>query len=373
MAKPFAPYIASPVRNGIYYQARWYDAQGVRHSRGLGKITPAKARRACNKMTVDMARNPSSVTSGNAPKLMDFLQHYLEHRHDVAKRTLQSHQKTGQYLIDHLGANVRINRISRATASGWREWLYTLKIAEDTVCGHVRNAKMMFQRAVDKEILGTNPFSRLKSTAPAPDKIWHYVDRDELTKLLDACPDIHWRVLIALCRLAGLRRGEALAMRWEDVTWSECRMIVYSQVEVATTKKRMRVTPIDPPRCQPGLEAILMDAHGQAEPGQTMVIPQGHIKAGSVHRKVNGIIKKSGLKPYAKPIHTLRKNCVTDWAQIYPQGVLMEWLGHSEKVSQRHYQKVPDELYRRYNTESANQVNGTMAAQYNTDKANEYT
>jgi hypothetical protein len=41
----------------------------------------------------------------------------------------------------------------------------------------------------------------------------------------------------------------------------------------------------------------------------------------------------------------MRRNCETDWAQVYPQYAVSTWLGHGIEVSARHYLQVPEELY----------------------------
>jgi len=43
----------------------------------------------------------------------------------------------------------------------------------------------------------------------------------------------------------------------------------------------------------------------------------------------------------------MRRNCETDWAQVYPQYVVSAWIGHGIEVSARHYLQVPQELYDR--------------------------
>jgi len=94
------------------------------------------------------------------------------------------------------------------------------------VCLHVRNAKTIFNHAVRDDLILLNPFGRLKSTAAEPDKDWKYVRLEELDKLLDACQNVGWKMLIALCRLAGLRRGGALQLLWSDINWEKLAQIV---------------------------------------------------------------------------------------------------------------------------------------------------
>jgi hypothetical protein len=52
----------------------------------------------------------------------------------------------------------------------------------------------------------------IRTRAPETDKDWYSVQMNDLEKLMDACPNDSWKTLLALCRLAGLRRGEAVSL-----------------------------------------------------------------------------------------------------------------------------------------------------------------
>src|SRR5262245_39027585 len=114
-------------------------------------------------------------------------------------------------------------------------------MAEVSVCHRCGDAKTMFKRAIEHDLLLFNPFDRLKVRAPKPDKNWHYVSRADLDKLLAACKSTGWKALIALCRLAGLRRGEALSLRWSGVDWQNRRLTIFAE---KTGLKR--TVPLDP-------------------------------------------------------------------------------------------------------------------------------
>ena len=62
-------------------------------------------------------------------------------------------------------------------------------------------------------------------------------------------------------------------------------------------------------------------------------------------RKSGKILKAAGLTRWSKLDHTLRKNAEMDWAAKYPQHVVCDWIGHDMAVSQKHYLRVPEELY----------------------------
>jgi len=50
---------------------------------------------------------------------------------------------------------------------------------------------------------------------------------------------------------------------------------------------------------------------------------------------------------WAKPYHTLRKNCETDWLAAYPVMDVCRWLGHSPTVAMKHYHQTTASTMRR--------------------------
>jgi len=210
-------------------------------------------------------------------------------------------------------------------------------MAEASVCIHVRNTKTIFNHAVRDDLILFNPFDRLKGTAAEPDKNWKYVSLEELDKLLVACPNVGWKMLIALCRLAGLRRGEALRLLWSDINWEEHHFTV-----IAEKTGRRRVVPIGPKLYQ-----LLLDAFDQAEEGEKRICP---ISQYALWPNFQVYRKRAGIERWKDAFKVLRRNCETDWAQKYPQYAVSTWIGHDIQVSARHYLQVPAELYKKVAT-----------------------
>ena len=52
-----------------------------------------------------------------------------------------------------------------------------------------------------------------------------------------------------------------------------------------------------------------------------------------------------GLARWKDAFKAMRRNCETDWAQVYPQYAVSAWIGHGIEVSARHYLQVPEEFY----------------------------
>ena len=209
------------------------------------------------------------------------------------------------------------------------------RVEGQTVCQDVRNAKVIFSHALKDDLILYNPFDRLDGNAPVPEKNWKYVTREELHLLLLACPSTEWRTLLALCRLAGLRQGEALTLPWSAIDWKAQRMRVVPQKTGIP-----RVTPIEPE-----LYELVREAHSAATAGQERVIPPGAIGLTNLWRDFGVICKKAGLKRWPDWCQVLRRNCETDWAQRFPQYVVSTWIGHDIKVPSRYYLQVPEQLY----------------------------
>ena len=343
---------------GRSWVAYYYDSTGKRCGKSLGLvkghsanrtkgINQRQARVLRDRLAVELKTNPA--ISAHAPRLGDFLNQYLESRNDLKPSTKKLHEMTCRYIESYFGSGVRIDRIDRAGTRAWHSALaqgtlasvrrskqfdgHQLTVA--TICRCVREAKAIFSRAVDDDLIPFNPFTRLKGKAPEPDKDWKYVSFDEFDRLLDVCPNAGWRAFLGLCRISGLRRGEALGLEWPQVDWETKRLTVIAQ----KTGKR-RIVPIEP--C---LHGLLLEAFEAAEPGDPFVLPASMVSRSSVRKRFEAIIRQAGLVQWQNLFQVLRRNRETDWAQKYPQYVVSYWMGHDMKVSEEHYLQVPSELY----------------------------
>ena len=330
--------------NGRYWQAFYYDSIGRRKAKSLGpkkKLSRRQAKVMCDRLAAKLCLNPARADARHSPALENFLNRYIDNRTDIKPATKDLYEQTKEYLLMFFEGDVRIDRIPRTMAADWRAAMASGKIvlnrkgkknAEASICIHVRNAKTMFNQAVQEDLIIFNPFDRLKGMAREPDKNWKHVSPEELDKLLDACPSWGWKLQIALCRLAGLRRGEALNLTWPDVDWEHHRLTV-----IAEKTSRQRVVPIEPKLYQ-----LLLDAFAQAEEGENRICP---ISRHGLWRNFQVYRKRAGLEKWKDAFKVMRRNCETDWSQVYPQYVVSTWLGHGIEVSARHYLQVPEELY----------------------------
>lgn len=321
------------IENG-YWRVRLTMPDGTRKSFGLGhsdRVSPTEAGRQAKAIMRDVLLG--RVATGTDTPLSKWRDSYLASKGEWSHLTREDVEKSLDKLIDHFGKDRRIGSITSTEAEAFAAELLASGLAKNTVRKHCRNIKAMFQAAVDAEpqVIASSPFRRVASSVVSTPKDWATVTEADLQAILDACPNPGYKALFALCRLAGLRRSEAVALRWEHVTPE--RIAVYPRSDTEGTKQRYREVPV-----QPKLAAILANI---SRSGYGPCDGVEEDKA-AFYRVLTGILSAAKVQQYAKPLHTLRKNLETEWLSKYPMSKVAHWLGHSPTVAMKHYDR-PEE------------------------------
>jgi len=254
---------------------------------------------------------------------------------------MELHQQTGKYLLAFFGEDRHVDTISRqdarafkaALAAGELQHVNSRKtgvMAASTVNLHIRNARKIFTVAADDDLVLFNAFDKLAAGTPAVEKVWHYNSMGEFNRLLAVCPRPGWRVFLALCRLAGLRQGEALRLRRRHVDWGHKCLSVW-----APKTKRSRLVPISLE-----LQSILREAFDRTTGDDDFIVTGVTIP--NLWRDFQVIAKHAGVQVWKKWCHTLRKNCEEDWNnRRHPLYKVAAWMGHSSSVAMEFY--LPDD------------------------------
>lgn len=335
--------------NGDYWQASYYDLDGRRRRVNLGpkdSMTKAAARREANQLAAQFIAKPNTRTSVRTMTLEQFRPEYFRLRaNDLKDGTALLHGYTFDRLCGYFGGGAKLDRITAYAAAGWRAWLCDQpskrgkpgpdkeKLSNLSVSRHIRDAKVVFNFAVQLGLCKSNPFEHVKPGAVHVAKEWHKVSREDLRKIM-AAGSGDWPVLFALARLAGMRRGEILRLTWADVDWHAKMIHVLPELQRGAraegTKQRERWVPIDPE-----LYKILQD-HFDAVPDET--VPVCRIPTNNMHVRALAILRRAGLPGYSKPIHTLKKCLASEWLERgIPVTDVAKWLGDSVEVLMKHY------------------------------------
>lgn len=118
-------------------------------------------------------------------------------------------------VLDELG-DQQFAQVTRGDLQRLVDKLVAQKLSASTVQCTLLPLRAMYRRAISLDDLNVNPTTGLKLPAirGGRDKI---VTPQQAAKLIDALPTAHDRALWGTALYAGLRRGELLALMWEDV------------------------------------------------------------------------------------------------------------------------------------------------------------
>ena len=195
-----------------------------------------------------------------------------------------------------------------------------------------------------RRTLKENPFreTSLRSTTGAEKR--YFVPEDDAYKLLDVA-DPTWQSIIALARFGGLRcPSEVCSLKWQDVDLPSGRMVITSPKTEHHAGGESRVCPIFP-RLRPYLEA----AWEAAPEGAEYVVDERYRKAAlgpkgwvncNLRQQFGRIIRRAGLKPWARLFHAMRGSLETELMERHPIHAVTAWLGHDSRVAMKHYLMV---------------------------------
>ncbi len=215
-------------------------------------------------------------------------------------------------------------------------------MAESTTRKVCSRAKTMFGVAVRKRLLTESPFSDMKKLAIRAAKKFT-VTREMADKVLDACIDNEWRLIFALCRYGGLRcPSELVELRWDDIDWERGRMTVRSPKTEHHEGKESRSIPLFPE-----LLAELEKVAGEANPGidiplSAPIITRYRKANANLRTQLERTIKGAGLDPWPVLFNSLRSSRDTELRDQFPDHVVNAWMGHTQKIAEKHYLQVTD-------------------------------
>jgi integrase len=277
--------------------------------------------------------------TGGRAVLGPFIDSYIDGRPDIKPNTKLNLKQVRRWLVGHFKETRDMRTITPADAEDWRAYMLKEGLGENTIRRHVGRAGQLFKAAIRRGLVrGANPFDGMAKTVRADKARQFFVTREATAKVIAACPDAEWKLIIALSRFGGVRcPSETLAMTWSDVDWEHNRIRVPSPKTEHHEGKESRLIPLFPELRQP-----LLDVFEQAEEGAVHVITRYRDKYSNLRTQFGRIVERAGLKPWPKLLHNLRSTRQTELCEKYPIHVVCAWLGNSRAVAMEHYLQVTD-------------------------------
>ena len=186
----------------------------------------------------------------------------------------------------------------------------------------------------------------MKAAAQVNKSREYFVTQESVEKIIAACPDTEWRLIVALARYGGLRTpSETFALRWGDVDWDRGRIRVRSPKTAHHPGGDSRLVPLFP-ELRPHLEA----AFDKAEPGTVYVIAKHRSGSANLRTQLERIMDRAGVAKWPRLFQNVRASRETELTQHHPLHVVVAWIGNSAAIATRHYLQVTDADYDKANS-----------------------
>jgi integrase len=270
-----------------------------------------------------------------------FLDDYFAKRIDVKASTQVAYGRVRRHLVKFFGEDRLLGSVTPGDADDFQLYLQGQGLAENTIRRHIGYARQFFKVALRHKLITENPFIDLKAGSVASPDRFYYLIATDAEKLIQACPDTEWRLIVALARYGGFRTpSETFAIQWQHVNWETSRITVQSPKTERYAGHATRVIPIFP-ELRPYLEA----AWDQAEPGAVYLITSFRETKKNLRTRFERIIQRAGLTPWPRLFQNLRSSRETELAETYPIQVVVAWMGNSVPVAKKHYLQVTDDHF----------------------------
>ena len=264
-----------------------------------------------------------------------FIDGYRDRKAAVWKeRTRNGAGQDRDSLIKFLGPDRPLDAVTAGDADKFFDWLRAEEFAPATIGRRLRRCSQFFRAACREKLITENPFDGIKPPSQENEERFYFVTRAETERLIEACPNYEWRLIVALSRFGGLRcPSETLALTWDCVDWDRGRIKVLSPKTEHHKGGASREIPLFPE-----LRPYLQDAYDALgdEPGHHVIV-RYRDEGTNLRTQMLRIIARAGLKPWERVFHNMRASRQNELAAEYPIHIVCRWLGNSALIANKHY------------------------------------
>lgn len=209
---------------------------GVQHRDSLGRLTPheAEIRRQAKELELSTGRRLFIASA----VFDDHLERYLTwHRGEYP----DSHYRVQQIAEQHFG-KFRGKGLSQITTMDVEQWKAerVAVVSRESVAKELRTLHAVFEKAIEWKEIGENPAQYVDAPKNLNSEPIHWYTRPQLAKLYKCRHGSVWRLLAN----TGLRRKEAMQLRWDHIDLKVGHVMVLSSEDERTKSGRWRQVPL---------------------------------------------------------------------------------------------------------------------------------
>jgi integrase len=215
---------------GRRYEIAYYDSTGrLRWKTVDGGLREA---RAALEETRSRMRRGERVAPTNVT-LAEFARSWLDSQANLRRSTVEKYEYgLTDHVLPHLG-HLRLREITPDDVTNLVADMRRRGYAEWTIHGVLTPLSRILRHAARRGLIAENPVQKLEKGERPKQRArtkMHILDRQGIGDLLAATDGIY-RALFATAIFSGLRQGELLALRWEDVNLTRAVLSVSRTID----------------------------------------------------------------------------------------------------------------------------------------------
>jgi integrase len=312
---------------GVYQRGKvwWiryrFNGQLIRKAIGYDKRL---AEESITAIKGDIVRGEHRLRRNGEKRIFrEMAEEYLEEK--AGKRSLRSDKTNLKSLLPQFQHKL-LHEITRHDIEGW---VHRRKgqVSGATVNREFALLRHMLNIAIEKGYIDKNPAKGIKRCQEAPWRHKYIFSEAEIHQLI-AMAAPHLRQILVVAFGTGLRKGDILALRWEDIDFDRGIITLYMQ----KTGEPIEIPML--PMVREILERI--KARGNDSPFIFTFHP-GH-RIGEIKTAFRGAMRRSGLDVKGYRFHDIRRTFAT---MLYNRGVhltkIQRLLGHKSITTTERY------------------------------------
>jgi len=263
---------------------------------------------------------------------------YMEAEFPIMKpSTINTKQNYFRQAASRIDFNIAASSLSSSDVVALKLKL-DQEFSEATRAGMLKALSRVYSWAQTLDYVSHNPFSAIPKGSFENKSREVFVSMETYNRLIAYCQDAELRVLLAFYRIGGMRLSEAFESKWEDVDWSEERLVVHSP-KTERSGKAFRVIPLFN-EIQVELKKLkseLADATG--------IIIRKRRKKTTVYRAIEKLCKDAGVPVWERLIQNLRASRANEIFRDVHGVAESEWIGHTAHTARQHYLQLLPQDY----------------------------